>query len=129
MCACCVSSSGLDGFVDAPLREHWKSLLPVCQDCRDAGALPLARTRKRNSATRARQTETACLAEEARAAREAPVERPEGTAPSLGAETTPRAPTTRRQVRRRNRRHLAPSAPTIPANTPSPTHGILSASA
>jgi hypothetical protein len=133
MCAYCASSSGLDGFVDAPLREQWKSLLPVCQDCRDAGALPLARTRKRNSAARARQTETARLAEEARADRESSVERPEGTAPSPRAEATPRAPAAQRQVRRRNRRPPAPSAPIdptngVPATTPSPTPGILSAS-
>ncbi len=31
MCAYCASSSGLDGFVDAPLRKQWKSLLLVCQ--------------------------------------------------------------------------------------------------
>jgi hypothetical protein len=85
-------------------------LLYVCQEWRDAGALSLARTRKRNSAARARQTETARLAKEAKADREAPVERLEGTAPSSGAEATPRAPTTHRQFRRHNRRPLAPFA-------------------
>ena len=122
MCAYCASSFGLDGFVDAPLRDQWKALLPVCQECRDAGALPLARTRKRNSVARARRSETVRLAKEARADREAPVESPEGIDPSSGAEANPRAPSTQRQVRRRNHRPLAPSGPSGPA---APTHGVL----
>ena len=48
MCAYCAGTSGHEGFVDEILREQWKSLLPVCQACRDEGALPLTRTRKRN---------------------------------------------------------------------------------
>ena len=55
LCAYCAGASGLSGFVDEELREEWKSLLPVCQTCRDDGALPLVRTRKRNGAARAKQ--------------------------------------------------------------------------
>ena len=53
ICAYCAGSSGHDGVVDEHLREEWKSLLPVCQACRDDGALPLTRTRKRNGSAKA----------------------------------------------------------------------------
>ena len=54
ICAYCASSFGHDGFVDEHLREVRTSLLPViCQACRDDGALPLTRTRKRNGSAKA----------------------------------------------------------------------------
>ncbi len=124
MCAYCAGSSRLDGFVDAHLREQWKSLLPVCLECRDAGALPLARTRKRNGAVRARETETARLAKKVRADREAQVQGTKGIASSSGTEANQPAPATQRQVRRRNQRPPTP-AHVILTSPPISTHGVL----
>ena len=98
-------------------------MLTVCQACRDDGALPLKRTRKRNGSAKARHIETVRLRAEVRDDQEAPVERAEGiTAPSSEAEANPRAPATQRQVRKRNRRPPDPSAPSGPT---APTYGVL----
>ena len=50
MCAYCAGSSGAKGFIDEHLTIEWKSVLPVCQQCRADGAIPLARTKRRNGA-------------------------------------------------------------------------------
>jgi hypothetical protein len=55
LCAYCAGSSGSDGFVDEDLTREGKSVLSICTStCRVDGALPLARTRKRNGAANER---------------------------------------------------------------------------
>ena len=49
LCAYCAGVNG-EGFIDKELLGEWKSLLPVCQSCRDEGAPPLVRSKKRNGA-------------------------------------------------------------------------------
>ncbi len=34
LCAYCAGSFGAKGFVDKHLTIEWKSVLPICQDCR-----------------------------------------------------------------------------------------------
>ncbi len=46
LCAYYAGSSGDNGFVDEELSIEWKSVLPVCRQCRAEGALPLAHTRE-----------------------------------------------------------------------------------
>jgi hypothetical protein len=46
--AYCAGLSGTKGFVDERLTREWKSVLPVCPTCRADGALPIARTKRRN---------------------------------------------------------------------------------
>ena len=48
LCAYCAGSSGIEGFVDEHLTREWKSVLPGCPTCRADGALPIARTKRRN---------------------------------------------------------------------------------
>jgi len=55
-CAYCAGSSGAKGFVDDNLSIEWKSVLPICQDCRAYGALPLARTKRKNGAVNGHRT-------------------------------------------------------------------------
>jgi hypothetical protein len=50
LCAYCAGSSGADGFIDEELNVVWKSVLPVCQEGCAHGALPIARSRRRNGA-------------------------------------------------------------------------------
>ena len=126
MCAYCAGSIGLDGFVEYNLREQWKSLLPVCKTCRDAGALPLARTSKRNGSAGGRQAVAARLAEEVRADQQVPVELAEGISPYSSRQVANHpVAAQRRQVRRRNKRPLAPT-PGVISSTPDPTHGVMS---
>lgn len=87
LCAYCAGVSGLSGFVDEELREEWKSLLPVCQTCRDDGALPLVRTRKRNGAARGKQAQTTRLRESA-SVQQAAAEAPPSAPPTSGARPT-----------------------------------------
>jgi len=70
LCAYCAGSSGADGFIDEELIILWKSVLPVCQECRAAGALPIARSRTRNGAlidNRAKCRRLTSIASQARA--------------------------------------------------------------
>ncbi len=55
LCCYCAGSSGAKGSVDEVLTIEWKSVLPVCQQCRADGGLPLARTKKRNGASNGRR--------------------------------------------------------------------------
>jgi hypothetical protein len=48
LCAYCAGSSEAKGFLDEHLTIEWKSVLPICQQCRADGAIPLARTKRRN---------------------------------------------------------------------------------
>ncbi len=48
LCAYCAGSSGTKGYVDERLTQEWRSVLPVCPSCRADGALPIARTKRRN---------------------------------------------------------------------------------
>ena len=59
LCAYCAGSSGSDGVIDEDLTREWKSVLPVCPTCRADGALPLARTRRRNGAANERRVQRA----------------------------------------------------------------------
>ena len=43
------------------LTIEWKSVLPVCQQCRAYGALPLARTKRRNGASNVQRAHRARL--------------------------------------------------------------------
>jgi hypothetical protein len=54
-CAYCVGSFGAKRFiVDELLTIEWKSVLPICEDCRaHGGALTVARTIRRNGAANA----------------------------------------------------------------------------
>jgi hypothetical protein len=68
LCAYC---TGADGFVDEELNVVWKSVLPVCQECRASGALPIARSRRGNgvhNAQRAQRRRLTALASQARTA-------------------------------------------------------------
>jgi hypothetical protein len=132
MCGYCAGSYGLDGFVDDHLRVQWKSLLPVCQECRDVGALPLARTRKRNASAIEIQAETVRLAEEVRDEREEQVD--------LTEEETASHPILVPQRQARRRKHRSPSStprdmpfdvaltPIIIFSPPVPSFGVLSES-
>jgi hypothetical protein len=55
--AYCAGSSGAKGFVNDHLSIEWKSVLPVCQDCRADGARPLARSKRRNGAVNGKRAE------------------------------------------------------------------------
>ena len=55
MCAGLRAHPELMDFFDEELTIEWKSVLPVCRQCRAKGALPLARTRKKNGANNARR--------------------------------------------------------------------------
>ena len=48
--AYCAGSSREEGFVDEHLCIERKSMLLVCQPCRTKGALPIARSKRRNGA-------------------------------------------------------------------------------
>ena len=62
MCAYCSGSSGSEGLVDEELTQQWKSVLQVFHACRAKGALPLARTRRRNGDVNERRAQRARLA-------------------------------------------------------------------
>ena len=123
LCAYCAGTSGLDGFVDEELAVEWRSLLPVCQTCRDDGALPLVRTRKRNGSARARQAQTARLTEvvstqrallEPAAAETSPAAPP--TATSNGdASAAPQSRRVERRVLRRSNRAAGAATSSQPA--------------
>jgi len=55
LCAYCAGSSGAKGFVEEHLTIEWKSVLPICKDCRAKGVVPLARTKRRNGAANAKR--------------------------------------------------------------------------
>ena len=59
LCDYCAGSSGSDGDIDEDLTREWKSVLPICPTCRAYGALPLARTRRRNGAANERRVQHA----------------------------------------------------------------------
>ena len=61
LCCYCAGLSGAKGYVDEVLTIEWKSVLPVCHQCRANGALPLARTKRRNGASNGRRAERARL--------------------------------------------------------------------
>ena len=44
------------------LKLTWKTVLPLCQDCRAKGNNPLVRTRRRNGATNEQRAQRARLA-------------------------------------------------------------------
>ena len=55
-CAFCAGSSGANEFGDEEVTIKWKSVVPaLCRQCRAEGALPLARTKRRNGVTIARR--------------------------------------------------------------------------
>ena len=57
-CVLCAGSSGAKEFVDDALTIEWKSVLHVCQQYRADGSLPfIARTKRRNGATKARRAQ------------------------------------------------------------------------
>ncbi len=64
LCAYCANSSGAKGFVDEHLTIQWKSVLPICQDCRAHGAIPLARAKRRNGAAYAQRAQCDLLTAE-----------------------------------------------------------------
>ena len=120
LCAYCAGSSGADGFVDEELNVVWKSVLPVCQECRANGVLPIARSRRRNGAlvdkrAQRRRLNTA-TASQARvdvdtdAAREAIEE--DGVPPTIASATT--IPTATRAVRRGRRQPEPNSSIDVP---------------
>ena len=55
LCGCCANSMGHDGVVDEKLQVQWHTVLPLCEACRDAGALPLVRLARRNGAANAQK--------------------------------------------------------------------------
>ena len=57
MCAYCADSSVAKGYVDEHLAAEWKSVLPICQNCRTYGAIPLARTKRRNGTAHAQRAQ------------------------------------------------------------------------
>ena len=61
LCAYCAGVN-CDGFIDKELEVEWKSLLSVCQSCRDEGAPPLVRSKKRNGGANAREQQRRRLA-------------------------------------------------------------------
>ena len=62
LCAYCANSSGAKGFVDEHLSLEWKSVLLVCLECRAAGALPVARTKRSNGASNEHRSQRARVA-------------------------------------------------------------------
>jgi biotin synthase-like enzyme len=44
LCAYCAGSSGAKGFVEEHLTIEWKSVLPICKDCRADGASHASRS-------------------------------------------------------------------------------------
>jgi hypothetical protein len=58
--AYCAGSSGAKEFVDDNLSIEWKSVLPICQDYRANGALPLAWTKRRNGAINGHRAQRNC---------------------------------------------------------------------
>jgi len=57
----CAGSSGAKESIDEVLTIEWKSILPVCQQCCANGALPPARTKRRNGASNGRRASRARL--------------------------------------------------------------------
>ena len=68
LCAYCAGGSGYDGIVDEALVVEWKTVPPLCKVCRDHGALPLARYRRRNGAALAKKAAKASAAKKRKAA-------------------------------------------------------------
>jgi hypothetical protein len=48
LCAYCAGSPRTEGYIDERSTQEWRSVLPVCPSCRAGGALPIARTKRRN---------------------------------------------------------------------------------
>jgi hypothetical protein len=48
LCAYCAGSTGTERYGGERLTQEWRSVLPVCLTCRADGALPVARTKRRN---------------------------------------------------------------------------------
>ena len=57
LCAQCAGSSEAMRSIDDHLNIEWKNVLLVCHLCRADGALPLARTKRRNGEANARRTQ------------------------------------------------------------------------
>jgi len=82
-------SSGTKGFVDEYSSIEWKSVLPICRDCRADGAIPLAQTKRRNGATHARRAQRDRLTSEAPIDVVTPMEDP-GIPPIIATPCAPR---------------------------------------
>ena len=108
LCAYC---EGADGFVDEELNVVWKSVLPICQECRASGALSIARSRRGNgvqNAQRAQHRRLTALASQART--DAVTETIEEDAiPSTTATATTTTIPVAARMRRRGREPREPS--------------------
>ncbi len=69
LCAYYASSSGAKGVFEEDRTIEWKSVLPICcKDCCAYGAIPLARTKRRNRAANAKRTQRdRCIADASQA--------------------------------------------------------------
>ena len=70
LCAYCAGTNGTQGDVDMTLSREYRTVLPVCKVCKDAGALPLARNKKKLGTARVTRDETQQLREAREATRQ-----------------------------------------------------------
>ena len=103
LCAYCAGLSGSEGIVDEELSLQWKSVLPVCPACSAKGALPLARTRRRNGVVNERRAQRARLV-----APPASLPPSDDVAPPPNGESIPQPAVGPRVIRRRRPRIIPP---------------------
>ena len=108
LCAYCAGSSGAKGFIDDHLQIEWKSVLPVCEVCRADGALPLARTKRRNGEANARRAQRDQLTSPAT---QASVDCDAISPPSEATDISPPSNATRTSKRGRKQSNLAARPP------------------
>ena len=131
LCAYCAGVNG-EGFIDKELLGEWKSLLPVCQSCRDEGAPPLVRSKKRNGAANSHAQQRRRLAANAaneRAAAQQQQQNVGSGASGAAASSSEVAGSSRAALQPRNRRRgrqsaTAPSPPHRPALRGGTSHGF-----
>ena len=61
LCAYCAGASGSDGLIDEDFTPLWKTVFPLCQECRAGEVASLAQTRRRNGANNERRAQRARL--------------------------------------------------------------------
>jgi len=108
LCAYCTGFSGAKGFIEDHLSIEWKSVLPVCQLCRADGALPLARTKRRNGEANARRAQRDQLTSPAT---QASVDCDAISPPSEATDISPPSNATRTSKRGRKQSNLAARPP------------------
>jgi hypothetical protein len=57
LCDYCACASRNEGLIDEDLTLLWKTVLPLCQECRAGGAAPLPRSRRINGGNTERRAQ------------------------------------------------------------------------